>query len=332
MVDRTTTGPLPGDPVRVDVIVLSWNRVDDTIAAIASADAQIGISKRIYIVDQGSDEYNLSRLRAFLDHVPCAELKELGSNAGVAGGRNIAVAMGKAPYVVALDNDAVFADPYTLARAVAHMDRNPHLCAIGFRITNYFTGENDPTAWDYPAPCRPDQRFATTRFASVAHAIRRDAFEAVGGYDDRLFFCGEELDLSYRMLNTGKRIEYVPDVEIFHKVSPQHRVFWGRGHFFFTVRNNLYMSYKFGMGFPRLAVAAGAFILKGARNRIASDTFRAISAAVEMCRSFRQSPEDKRLYRLTLETRRYIEVCEPWRKDNLVKKALRQFQLLPSQA
>lgn len=332
MVDRTSIATTTDGPVRVDVIVLSWNSVDDTIAAIASADAQIGVSKRIYVVDQGSDEYNLQRLRAFLDHVPYAELKELGSNAGVAGGRNIAVAMGKAPYIVALDSDAVFADPYTLARAISHMDRNPHLCAIGFRITDYFTGDNDQTAWDYPAGCRPDQRFATTRFSGAGHAIRRDVFEAVGGYDDRLFSCGEELDLSYRMLNTGKRIEYVPDVEIFHKVSPQHRVFWGRGRFFFTVRNNLYMSYKFGMGFPRLAMAAGAFILKGTRNRIARDTFRAISAAFEMCHSFRRSSEDKHLYRLSLETRRYIEVCEPWRKDNFFKKALRQFQLLPSQA
>ena len=136
MVDRIPAAVTPDEPVRVDVIVLSWNCVDDTIAAIASADAQIGVSKRIYVVDQGSDEYNLQRLRAFLDHVPYAELKELGSNAGVAGGRNIAAAMGKAPYIVALDNDAVFADPYTLARAIAHMERSPNLCAIGYRVTN----------------------------------------------------------------------------------------------------------------------------------------------------------------------------------------------------
>lgn len=323
---------VPVDPVRVDVIVLSWNRVDDTISAIASADAQIGVSKRIIVVDQGSDEYTLARIKAFLDHVSCAELKELGVNVGVAGGRNIAAAMGKAAYIVALDNDAVFADPYTLARAVAHMDRHPNLCAIGFRITNYFTGENDQTSWDYPAGCKPDQGFATTRFIGAGHAIRREVFEAVGGYDDRLFFCGEELDLCYRMLNTGARIEYVPEVEVFHKVSPQHRISWVRGRFFFTVRNNLYMSYKFGVSFPRLVVAASAFVLKGSRNRIGRDTLRAISAAVAMCRAFRRSSEDKHFYRLSRETQKYIEICEPWRKEGIIKKLLRQFHVAPSQA
>ena len=316
----------------VDVIILSWNRVDDTIAAIASADAQEGVAKRIFIVDQGSDSYNLGRLKAFLEHVPCAHLKVLPANSGVAGGRNIATAIGTAPYIVALDNDAVFGDPHMLARAVAYLDEHPRLCAIGFRITNYFTGENDHTSWDYAGRCTPDQCFPTTRFIGAGHAIRRQVFEAVGGYDARLFFCGEELDLCYRMLNTGSRIEYVPHVEILHKVSPQHRVFWGRGRFFFTVRNNLYMSYKFGMGLPRLLLAASAFVLKGTRNHIGRDAFRAIRAAMAMCNAFRHSPEDKQLYRLSRETRKYIEICEPWRNESSLRKILRQFQSLPSQA
>lgn len=319
-------------PVHVDVIILSWNRVDDTIAAIASADAQEGVVKRIHIVDQGSDAYNIGRLKAFLEHVPCADLKVLEANSGVAGGRNIATAMGTAPYIVALDNDAVFSDPHMLARAVTYMDEHPLLCAIGFRITNYFTGENDHTSWDYPGGCAPDQGFSTTRFIGAGHAIRRQIFEAVDGYDARLFFCGEELDLCYRMLNTGLRIEYVPQVEILHKVSPQHRVFWGRGRFFFTVRNNLYTSYKFGVGLPRLLVAAGAFIIRGARNHIGWDTLRAIRAAAAMCLVFRQSAEDKRLYRLSWETQKYIEICEPQRKESPLKKIFRQFQALPSQA
>ena len=32
----------------------------------------------------------------------------------------------------------------------------------------------------------------TTRFVGAGHAIRRSTFEAVGGYDERLMFCGEE--------------------------------------------------------------------------------------------------------------------------------------------
>ena len=95
---------------KVDVIILSWNRVADTIAAIESALSQQGVSVRVQVVDQGSTLENLGRLKKAIAAWPNVTLKELGLNVGVARGRNIATRMGMAPYVVALDNDAVFPD------------------------------------------------------------------------------------------------------------------------------------------------------------------------------------------------------------------------------
>lgn len=318
--------------IQVDVVVLSWNRVEDTIAAIASAAEQVGVAKRILIVDQGSEAENVELLEEYLQSVPCAYLKKLGKNVGVAGGRNRAVAMGKAPYIVALDSDAVFADAHMLARAVAHMDAAPQLCAIGFRIENYFNGQNDATSWDYPAPgCHPDKRFATTRFIGAGHAIRRSTFEAVGAYDEHLFFCGEEIDLCYRMLNTGQRIEYVPDVVIRHKVAPEHRVFWGKGRYFYTVRNSLYTKYKYGESAFRLFAAASAFLIKGYSNRIPGEALRAFKAAFAMCKAYQSSMQDKAAYQLSHETQSYILACEPWRRDGVLTKLRRQFVGLPHQ-
>ena len=319
------------DSPEVDVIILSWNRVDDTIAAIASAADQEGVDKRILVVDQGSDPKNLSRLERFLQTVSCAQLKKLSQNAGVADGRNIASAMGQAAYIVALDSDAVFADRFMLARAVAHLEANPHLCAVGFRILNYVTGRNDDTSWDYPSGCSPDQRFATTRFIGAGHALRRSTFEAVGGYDQRLFFCGEEVDLCYRMLDTGQRIEYLPAVTILHKVSPEHRVFWGEGRFFYTVRNTLYTLYKFGTPWPRRLLAAGSFLTRGLRNGIPMEALRGMIASGRMCRAFRLSHADKSTYQLADSTWQYILRCEPSRRQNVAVKIRRQLARLPHQ-
>jgi len=317
--------------LQVDVIILSWNRVDDTIAAIRSAAAQLGVRQHILIVDQGSEPQNLQKLEAFVADVPCAELKILPQNVGVAEGRNIASDMGQSPYIVALDSDAEFLDEYMLARAVSHLEARPNLCAIGFHILNFYTGKNDETSWDYPLGSNPNERFATTRFIGAGHAIRRSVFEAVGGYDKRLFFCGEELDLCYRMLNTGHRIVYVPDVVIAHKVSPEHRVFWGKGRFYYTVRNNLYSAYKFGAAPQRLLVSAAAFFAKGLRNGMLSDSLRAFRDCMRMCREFRASNEDKSMYGLTAETWGYILQCEPSRQDGLVRKIQRQLEILPQQ-
>lgn len=329
----------PVADVQVDVIILSWNRPDDTIAAIASAAEQEGVRQRILIVDQGSEAQNLRQLESYLAGVPCAALRKLGRNSGVAGGRNIASSMGDAPYIVALDSDAVFADRIGLATAVAHLDAHPELCAIAFRIDNFYTGENDATSWDYPPGCRPDTGFPATRFIGAGHALRRHVFTAVGAYDERLFFCGEELDLSYRMLNAGYRIAYVPAVAIRHKVSPEHRVMWGKGRYYYTVRNSLYSGYKFGTPLPRLLVGAAAFVFRGWRNSIPQAALRGAVDAVGMCRAYRQSTlrtHDEgsggpSAYALSRETWRYIRQCEPARREPLLAKIRRQFVRLPHQ-
>jgi len=316
----------------VDVIILSWNRVEDTIAAIESAGEQRGVQHRIYVVDQGSDAPNLQQLEEFVRRRSGVTLHKLSQNSGVAGGRNIATSLGSAPYIVALDSDAIFADRDTLARAVAHMDANPRLCAIGFRITNFFTRRNDDTSWDYAPGRSPDTTFLTTRFIGAGHAIRRSTFETVGAYDATLFFCGEERDLCYRMLNQGMRIEYVHTVEVLHKVSPEHRVFWGGGRYYYTVRNTLYSLYKYGEPLPRILRAAAAFLLRGAVNGIAGQACRGIVDSVGMCRNFRRSGFPRDFYRMRPATVDYIAACETERSLGWVERLRRQFTRLPQQS
>ena len=320
-----------GKAYDVDVLILSWNRTDDLLEAITSARGQIGPTRRILIVDQGSEPQNIKRLERFIQDEPDILLKKLGRNTGVACGRNIATGMGNGRYIVALDSDAIFGDSTALAQAVQHLDAHPYLGVIGFRIENYFTGENDALSWDYPG-CNPDDRFYTTRFIGAGHAIRRSAFEAVGGYDARLFFCGEELDLAYRMLNLGFRIEYLPDIKVRHKVSPDHRIAWEHGRFFFTVRNALYTSYKFGIPTSGLCLAAMAFLVQGAFNGLIGSALRGTFAAIRVSVAYARSTEDKSAYQLSPDTWRYIKECEPWHAEGIVSKIRRQFKKLPAKA
>ena len=317
---------------QVDVIILSWNRTADTLAAIASAAEQQEVDHRILVVDQGSEPENVAQVQAAVAALPNARLLRLGRNVGVPGGRNLAAAMGDAPIIVALDSDAVFADPFVLARTAQLMAARPDLCAVAFAIVNYFTGETDWSSWDYPNHCSPDREFMASRFVGAGHAIRRRTFEAVGAYDERLMFCGEELDLSYRMLNTGQRIAYLPSVAVLHKVALEQRLFWEGGRYFQTVRNALYSLYKFHTGWARLAVAAAAFFLRGVRNGIGWQAVRGMLAAVPLCVTWKREPGSKAAYQLSTETWRYIRECEPSRSDPWRSKLRRQLRPLPRQS
>ena len=140
----------PGGCYDADVVILSLDRPDETEAAIRSALAQIGVSRHVFIVDQGSRPEILARLVSVVAHRKDATLVALGRNWGVAGGRNRGTVLGHGRIIVGLDNDAEFADEHTLARAVAAVDADPMIAAIGCRIVLYASGADDLSSWGYP--------------------------------------------------------------------------------------------------------------------------------------------------------------------------------------
>jgi len=291
----------------VDIIILSFNRVDETIEAIASALAQDGIKKQVLVLDQGSNPDQLAKLQAFCQGKP-VHLEIGRENLGVAGGRNRITALGQAPYIIALDNDAEFDDPFSAKRAVDYLRAHSDLAAIGFQILTYSVREIDESSWGYPAAIRHrwNEEFDATKFIGAGHAIVRKHFDAVGGYDDRLFFCWEETDLCYRFINMGLKIRYVPSIKILHKVSPEKRVSWDGGRYYYLVRNRLYLFEKYGTLLPVTLLFALGYLIKGRANNVLDQVPRAIADAFKLSARFRRETSDRRLYRLSPAARFYI--------------------------
>lgn len=266
-----------------DIVILALDRAEETEAAIASALAQRGVRHRVIVVDQGSAPDALARFEQ-ATAAPNATLISLGRNLGVAAGRNRGAAAGCGRVIVGLDNDAVFATPYTLAAAVRVLDAQPDLAAIGLRILIERTGEDDLLSWGYPRPLLPRSAevFDSVTFVGAGHAIRRAAWDAAGGYDEALFFCWEELDFCLRAIARGWRVQYRGDIEVRHKVSPARRLDWTNGRWFYFVRNRLYIARKQGVSPPALLVRTAAYLLKGLRNGLGRETLRGIGAGFAM--------------------------------------------------
>lgn len=319
------------DQPDVDVIILSWNRTPETIAAIESALAQENVKQRVLIVDQGSTPENLEQLRRVAAGDDRIVLRELGQNIGVAAGRNRASDLGDGSYIVALDNDAIFGDNLVLRRVVDTFEADESLGAVAFRILNFYTGTDDEMCWDYPEALRPyaDREFEVTRYIGAGHALRRDIFYDAGRYDESLFFAGEERDLGYRILNLGYRIKYVPHLTVRHKVLPGQRVRWDGGRYYYTVRNVLYSDYKFGRSPLYLAKSIAALTLKGAYNGVARQALRGAWDAAGMALRFARSQSDAEIYRLRRDVRDHIRACERTGRGGILAGVARQFQRLP---
>ena len=291
----------------VDVIILSMNRIAETLDAIDSARAQQGLAVAVHIVDQASTPENLAQLRAHIEGKPDIVLTVLDRNVGVPAGRNIASRSGRAPIIVAIDNDAVFATPDTLRQAVDLLNGEPGLGAIAFRILDFETGRDDLTSWNYPMVHWPRRHleFPAAAFVGAGHAMRRKAFEEVGGYDEQLFFIGEERELSSKLLNIGFEIRYVGRIVVRHKLAAEARVSWANGRHFYTARNRIYLALKSGDPACRLVQSIAALLIKAIRTGRLVETLRAILAAFAL---YRRIPAAlRRSSRLTPETAELID-------------------------
>jgi GT2 family glycosyltransferase len=318
----------PTDLPFVDVIILDWNRPEDTIAAVKSALSQIDVTCKIWVVDQGSDPVNRERVKTFCNTDDRVTVRWLDSNVGVAAGRNIATRLGTAPYVVSLDNDAVFYDRRCVARAVQRLAADARLAAIAFRVLDAETELEQH--WDYPlAYLETDfESFEVTRFLGGGHALRRSAFEAVGGYDDSLFFAGEERDLSWRMIKCGHRLRWYRDLAILHRATAAGKLTWNGRRYFYSVRNTLYINHKFGAGAVGFTRSACASLLRGIYNGVGFSALHGIGAGLWMSLRFELTARDKDAYQLSDEIRDYIRRTELRDGESSLQKLRRQFRPL----
>lgn len=286
MTVRHVTGATgaPASEYAADVVILSFDRPEETIAALQSALAQTGVSRHVFVVDQGSRPETLAKLAAIVAGRTDATLVALDHNHGVAGGRNRGSSLGHGRVIFGLDNDAEFASPTTLAHAVAALEADATLAAIGCRILLYSNNADDLSSWGYPTTLLPHaaETFDAVTFVGAGHAIRRSAWHACGGYDDALYFCWEEFDFCLRAIHAGWRIRYHGDIEIRHKVSTERRFAWSGTRWFYFVRNRLYIGRKWHASWLSLSPRYAGYLLKAARNGMLMQTLRALPAAARL--------------------------------------------------
>lgn len=119
-----------GGPPRVTVVVVSWNRLEQTKACIASLAANVHIPFRLRVVDNGSETAVREALARLCAEYPFAELQQLETNHGCAGGRQLGAAGSSTEYIVFVDDDAeVF--PGTVEHLVYALDAHTEARVAG---------------------------------------------------------------------------------------------------------------------------------------------------------------------------------------------------------
>lgn len=210
----------------VGVVIVNRNAGPHLARTLAALMRQTVAPHRVIVVDNASDDGSLDGLEA---RFPAVEIERSGENLGFAAANNRAVRTCDDCEYVALLNPDAFPEPAWLERLLAAAAANPECAAFGSRLVlDGDRGTLDGTGDQYHVgglAWRRDQGAAVTverpqgeSFSACAAAAlyRRDAFLAVGGFDESFFCYYEDTDLAFRLRLAGHRCLYVPDAVAFH--------------------------------------------------------------------------------------------------------------------
>ncbi len=261
----------------VTVLIVTWNRKDDILETIRAVNEQAYRDFEIVVVDNGSTDDTVKALR---QAYPEIKIVELDRNMGAAVGRNAGAVAARGEIVFCLDSDASPSHD-ALLNIVHRFQADPMLGIINSKIVNAYTREIDHTAgWAYTERNKADQdrEFLSFSFSAGGCAIRKEVFDQVGLFWDRLFFGGEELDYSIRVWDAGYKILYCPKSIVYHRVSPKRRVN-GAERDCLSLKETLYVylvRYPGWMLMIFVPLKIGAAVVRAARQHYLRQMLRAL--------------------------------------------------------
>lgn len=214
---------------RLSVIILNYDGSRWLPACLdALAGQRAAPPLETLFVDNGSTDDSVDLVKT---SYPTVRVIETGTNLGFAAGNNVGARAAAGEWLVFLNNDTA-AEADWLARLTAEADAHPE-CAL---VTSRLVFMDDPSIVDSAGDGylraggafkhghgRRAAEFEESRevFGACGGAfmIRRDAFEALGGFDGRFFMNFEDVDLSYRARLRGLRIWYAASAIVRHAGS-----------------------------------------------------------------------------------------------------------------
>ncbi len=207
-----TSGPLSPER-RVTVVVATRDRIRDLRTTLPRHEGPV------ILVDNGSTDGTPEAVRREFPEVRVVELRR---NRGAVA-RNVGVELARTPYVAFADDDSWWA-PGALDLAAEILDAHPRLGLLAGRMLVGVDERLDPICrlmTDSPLDDEPDlPGKSILGFLACGAVVRRTAFLSAGGFDDVVFFMGEEERLALDLASSGWGLSYVDKVVAHHHPSP----------------------------------------------------------------------------------------------------------------
>ena len=234
------------------VVLTTGRRPHELRLALDSLLGQEGVEPDIVVVGNGWEPEGLPE-----------GVRGLGlpEDVGIPGGRNAGVPHAEGELLFFLDDDASLAEPDALARVAARFAANPELGLLQLRVVARDGGR---AARDWVPRVRvgdPARSSEVTAVWEGAVAIPRGLFEQIGGWPAGFRFVHEGIDLAWRVMDAGRRVEYAGDIAVLH---PEPLAAAARHEYslYYGMRNKVWLARRH-LPLPLGAAYALGFAIRG---------------------------------------------------------------------
>ena len=273
----------------VSIIIVSYNvryYLEQCLHSVLAA--RQGLQVEVFVVDNCSTDDSVPYLSA---RFPEVRFMANPDNRGFSRANNQAIRQATGRYVLLLNPDTIVTE-HSLTDCVRYLDQHPEVGATGVAMYNNngrFAWESRrgvPTPWTafckmvgltslFPHSRRFGRyymRYLNREEANYIEVIsgaffmvRREALNQIGLLDETFFMYGEDIDLSYRLLQGGWRNAYVPTPILHYKGESTHKSSYRYVHVFYEAMliffdKHFRRHYRLVSELIRLAVYMRAFI------------------------------------------------------------------------
>ncbi|MGB9619697.1 MAG: glycosyltransferase family 2 protein, partial [Armatimonadota bacterium] len=230
----------------ISAVVLTWNSaryIEGCLGSLAADAHRTGIELELFVVDGGSSDGTPEILYRLAKEIPGLRTIQLGKNLGTTVSRNIAIRESRGEYILILDSDTEVL-PGALGTLCKALEEAPRAGIAAPRLL-YPDGSVQPSCKRFPTAPLKICKFAPVSLIqrlgekaelyphevyskdfkeivcvdyciSACWLVKREAIEAVGLLDERIFYAPEDVDYCLRMWLAGWEVLYVPSAEVVH--------------------------------------------------------------------------------------------------------------------
>ena len=220
--------------MKLSVVLASYNTCAMTLECLEDLTARLqNIDAEIWVVDNASTDGSAEQIPA---RFPAVHFIASERNLGFGAANNLAMKQAQGELALLLNTDA-FLQEDALPLMIDYLEKHPKTAAVGPRLlnqdgthqTSIFASPTTGEAWSNilsvgrrnadAAPQRTHQSGTIERDSFLKGAcilLRREVWEAIGGFDERFFFYMEDIEWCDRVQHNGHDIGYLDEAKVLH--------------------------------------------------------------------------------------------------------------------